>query len=1111
MRKNSLPGKYEGFGSPSYPNYLKESLYVPGYDGTKLAVDVIRPADEAGKPVPGRFPAILQLSRGGRFDIPENQSGPDIIDFCVPYGYVGVIAEMRGCGASYGTNNSFCSIENRQDVTCILNWIEQQEWSDGQAATFGGSNRGLIQFASAVARPEPGKALKAITPVVANPDFYYQDYPNGVSALPGRKVREALSGSQIAEHKMTKEELLAKVDPVDEDADGTMAYEAYETGQYGKNRPFMGWLLLEDMCRDDPNPNLGGELTNLTIPPDTDLNVFKQTDIKVHQFAGFIESGAFGQLMAAKEWGGSIVIGPWDHRESRRGTKEFPEGMFDFKAEHLKWFDAVLKGVDNGFFERPPFIYYTQQAKPGQHWRCSDTWPLDTVRPMTLYLSPEASGACKSVNDGRLSQIKPEEEIRTEYQVDTSIQVFDEGEGGTMDRMHLTWDKDMAPGVDEKGLTFTSAPLFRMYETEITGVTSVNLWVTCTQNDADFIVYLEEVLPDGSSKYVSMGCQRASHRTSRPREAWNESGAVYHPCLRADMERCKAEGMEEPVLLEFHIEPVSYVFQKGSRIRFTVTCANKQCFQHNMYEEDNLPRISLCQGGERASYIRLPFVEHTENVYNGTVETAGYAGPGTLYFFRDHMYLYYNGTWKRFRSGEEAASYEMKGDKAFFRGGFTFKQEGFPIKDGILQDYQGGEPEEGLFPGVRSRLVAKVPITPKKENLFAPDSKSLYLQLFSPTDGNRKAPCIIYIHGYGSTPSMLRPHVLDFTRNGYAVASIDLRPYPSNCFPDYVHDVKANVRYLRAHAEELGIDPDRIGCYGQSLGGNAALMLGVSGGNRALEGTVGQDLGVSSRIQAMAVGYGWSDILYMGKDLEEEYEGAEEAVLSQKYKNTDGPNAPLAQVIGFGGEGRGIKVLREYLESGREGSDPELDRYLKLAREASPVSYIGPDCPPTALFAGLGMTRVDIPNRQTYRTFELCDRYGVDCFMFSNTNGEYGVKPEITGAVNAFFDRHLKNGPVVRKSVAKPGEKAFTEDYRDRAMDYAPVLNAGGIKVAADYLKERYGLEPEDGEVLEGRRYVKAENLLGTGIGIQYYEDKDLAVIAPDGALKSKTVVRREG
>jgi hypothetical protein len=864
------------------------------------------------------------------------------------------------------------------------------------------------------------------------------------------------------------------------------------------------------MCRDDENPNLGGERTNLSIPPVTDLDIFRETDIRMHQFAGFIESGAFGQLMAAKEWGGSILIGPWNHKESRRGTKVFPEAMFDFKAEHHKWFDAVLKGVENGFAQRPPFIYYTQNAKAGEYWRCSDTWPLETVRPMTLYLSQEHSGTCQSAWDGTLSQIMPEDASRTEYLVDTSVQVFDNGDGATMDRMNLTWDGDMTLGVDSKGLTFTSAPLFRQYETELTGETAVELWVTCTQKDADFFVYLEEVLADGTSKYVSFGCQRASQRTEEARPAWNECGATYHPCMREDMEKRLKEGMERPVRLSFHIEPVAYVFQKNSRIRITITCANKHCFSHSIYDEANLPTIALYQGGETPSLVRVPFVEHTENVYNGTVTFGDYRGPGTLYYFKEHTYLYYNGLWKKYKSESREASYAIKGGTAYFEAGFTFRQEGSPVKDGILQDYRGDAPVSSLFPAHRSVLVAREAVTARRDILFAPDSKSLYMEVFSQESGGAPAPCIVFIHGYCATPSRLKPQLVELVRDGYTVIGIELRPYPPNCFPDYVFDVKGAVRYIRAHAWELGVDPERIGCYGQSLGGNAALMLGVSGGVKELEGTVGGNLKESSRIQAMAVGFGWSDILTMGKDLMEEYADTTEDVKRIKFNNSDGPYAPLAQVIGFSGEGKGMGILREYLERGKAGTDKELDAMLVLSRAASPIHYIGPDAPPAALFAGRGMNKVDIPNQQTYRTFEQFNKYGADCYMFSNTNGDYGNKPEIVAAIRHFFDRHLKGGPVLRKSTAVPGSFGIVEDYKDRMLPYAPVLkDQDAFLFAADYLNERFGMNVVPSVTKGGVGYVTAGVFVDSPADYRYYPDKNMVALGERSAIPTREVKDR--
>lgn len=1097
--RNSMPGKYCGFSEVKYENLHVESRYIEGFDGTKLAMDIIRPADVDGIPVKGKFPVLMLVTRGERFQVPENRkhSGMDIIERCVPYGYVGCVLESRGCGASYGVNDSFCGVENRKDVTAALDWIAQQEWCDGNAAMFGGSNRGFIQFVSAVSKPAPSRILKAITPVVANADVYYQNYPNGVSALPQAGLHQHLYDNAVALRPMTKEEVLAKVVPVDEDVAGDMAYEAYLKDQFPHNHGFMNWLVYPNMCRDEENVNFSGEKTNLTLSPMTEIDIFKASSIKVQQFAGSIESGTFGQLVASKEWGGGILIGPWDHRESRTGSKSFPEGEFDFCAEHHKWFDSVLKHIDNGFDEKPPYMYYVMNAAPGAHWRCSDTFPLETVRPMTLYLNMKRADSCNSVNDGTLGQIKEEKQRMTEYKVDTSIRVFDNGEGETLDRMRLWWDGDMTIGVDEKGLTFTSAPVFHVGETEINGVTSVDLWVTCSQNDADFFAYLEEIKADGTSHYIAHGCIRASHRTSVPRAAWDELGATYHPCMKADMERCLKEGMAEPVHLQFHIEPVFYVLSKGSRIRVTITCADSMTYQHPMYDETNLPVIHLYQGGDKASFVRIPFVEHTENTYNGKVTFGEYQGPGTLYFFEKHTYLYYDGRWKKYDSDSEEMKYEVKDGIAHFRAGFAFQLEGRPILDGILQDYQGDNRVETIFPSIRYRKVAVVPRVKVEDTLYAPDVLTLYMDVYCAADGNKKAPCVAFIHGYSRKPGFLRTPQLELIQNGYTVIGIELRSSPGNYYPDYIKDLKGEIRYIRAHAVEFGIDPDRIASYGQSLGGNAALVLGITSSEEDLEGDIGGNIEYSSRIQAMVVGYGWSDALYMGQDLLEEYKDAPTKEKWSHFAGAGGPFAPLAYVTGFAGPGKGMDVLRAYLEDGREGSDPYLDFWLEKAREASPVNHIAPDCCPAALYGGLGMNSVNIPCRQSMRTFEACSKYGIDCFAYLNTNGEYGQKEEVRKAILGFLDSRLKEKPETKKTVIVPGKKCVVEDYVDRKLEYtAAVKNEGRIVLSAEYLKERYGLSFDNGIYLDGMFYVEPDRLMDSGIQYLYYPDKNMVVLS---------------
>lgn len=1028
-----------------YSSFIKTSQYLKGFDGTKLAADIIKPVDENGKIIDAKLPVILVASRGGRW-----QNG-ELERQLITKGYVYVIVEMRGCGASFGVNDSFASMENRKDIVALIKWIMAEPWCDGNLGMMGGSNRGFIQLAAATMAPE---GLKAITPSVSNIDFYYQNYPNGVSALPSG----LLSGFTSAAKK-TKEEFLKSVTPVDEDLNGDMAYEAYEKDQFPNNKNFVGNLLLPNMYRDSSNPNFEGSKTNIEIPPVTNTAAFIKSGIKLYQLGGWFDSNVLGQLIGQKSWGGLLTIGPWDHFECCNGCKtqdeKFSNADIDLAGEYERWFDFTLKNKDNGMDQRPPIYYYTLNAKPKQEWRYAENWPVHTAVNAKLYFDGGKSGTVSSANDGTLSQIKPESLEKDIYKVDTSIKVFENenGKDAAFDRMKRKWNGDMSSCVDKKGLTYTSAPLFPVYENEITGTPSVELWVTSNAPYGDFLVYLEEIRSDGSSKFITEGEIRASHRSSEANESWDAIGATYHPSLEEECRKLLNEGLsKEPVLLSFALEPTSYVFEKGSRIRVTVTCADKKTFQHPMYE-DFLPTVEIYRGDDRASSITLPFVEHVENVFNGTATIGSYEGPATLYIFKQKFYLNYNGVWKSWNMDSPEADYEViKGIAVFKNAGFTFRPEGVPIKDGIAQNYKGDLKMTQPFPAKWHVHLATVPTEIRTETLFVPTQKNLYIDLFMPESNQRKAPCVIYIHGYGGSPSALDNQLKKLLDNGFAVAGIDLRNYPPNYAPDHIHDIKGSVRFLRANAEKYGIDPDKIGVYGYSLGGNMGLMLAVSGDDVTFEGTVGGNLGYSSRIQAAVSGFAWSDLLYMGYDLANEY-NYDPVLRAEKLLVSDGEFSPSSEIIGFTGKGKGIGVLRAYIEAGEEGNEL-LERKIREAKMCSPLYHIKPDAAPIALFHGLGMTRVHIPNNQSYRTFEALSRNDVKAFMFSNTMGEYGEAPEIQEAVLTFFKNYLMKAPDGLKLVLKAGSKIAVVDYLSREMEAEAFLREGHIMIPVSFIEE---------------------------------------------------------
>ena len=85
---------------------------------------------------------------------------------------------------------------------------------------------------------------------------------------------------------------------------------------------------------------------------------------------------------------------------------------------------------------------------------------------------------------------------------------------------------------------------------------------------------------------------------------------------------------------------------------------------------------------------------------------------------------------------------------------------------------------------------------------------------------------------------------------GFVAASIEYRTSDEAKFPAAVQDVKAAVRWLRAHAVAYGVNPDAIGAIGGSAGAHLAAMLATSGGVKALEGEGGNSE-ASSDVQAV--------------------------------------------------------------------------------------------------------------------------------------------------------------------------------------------------------------------------------------------------------------------
>jgi len=130
----------------------------------------------------------------------------------------------------------------------------------------------------------------------------------------------------------------------------------------------------------------------------------------------------------------------------------------------------------------------------------------------------------------------------------------------------------------------------------------------------------------------------------------------------------------------------------------------------------------------------------------------------------------------------------------------------------------------------QSRKAEPLPVARVEERMVPGPAGGIRLRLYWP-NAAAPAPVIVYYHGGGHVIGSLDTHDL-IARNLCAgtealVASVDYRMGPEHKFPGAVEDSFAALKWVHAHANELGADPDRIGVHGDSAGANLAAVVAL--------------------------------------------------------------------------------------------------------------------------------------------------------------------------------------------------------------------------------------------------------------------------------------------
>ena len=194
------------------------------------------------------------------------------------------------------------------------------------------------------------------------------------------------------------------------------------------------------------------------------------------------------------------------------------------------------------------------------------------------------------------------------------------------------------------------------------------------------------------------------------------------------------------------------------------------------------------------------------------------------------------------------------------------------------------------------------------------------LDIYRPkSDSAETLPTIVWFHGgawkMGDRKAVERIAAEQLEKS-FALVSVGYSLSDTAQWPVQCYEAKAAIRYLRANASRLGLDPDKFIAAGMSAGAHMACILGVSADNKQLNGQLGEHLEETTKVMGVLALYPPTDFLSVSKD----FDG-----LLDYYSE----DSPVTQLLG------------ESISTAPQKSDL-----------ASPLKLFERNCPPTFFLHG---------------------------------------------------------------------------------------------------------------------------------------------------------------
>jgi hypothetical protein len=285
-----------------------------------------------------------------------------------------------------------------------------------------------------------------------------------------------------------------------------------------------------------------------------------------------------------------LLMGPWPHAvnsSTKLGPIDFgPTAVIDLSGYELRWFDAWLKGVDDGITkEKPVRIFMMGENK----WVDEDNWPIPGTK-MTKYFLHSKGSANSFIGDGTLSTETGANEKPDHYDYDplhpvpmimdpTFAQL-----GGPDDYRPVERRDDV--------LVFTAEPFAK--DVNVCGPVRLQLYASSSAKDTDFTGKILDVWPDGFAQRLSDGIVRARYRNGGDKPSLITPGDIYP--------------------YDIDLWNTCQQFKKGHSIRVEVSSSTFPKYDRNQNTGEDLGKTSntviaqqtIYHDAQHPSYVLIP-------------------------------------------------------------------------------------------------------------------------------------------------------------------------------------------------------------------------------------------------------------------------------------------------------------------------------------------------------------------------------------------------------------------------------------------------------------------------------------------------------------------------